>query len=1094
MAASNVKFKISRAPSLKVKVSTAITAIIRGTNGLQANKANGVVTIEPDYGALASHTLDLAELETFWLPAWDEVNDVHYRVSPEGFVTSILTGHSVTAGSGLTGGGSLNSDPTINVGAGTGITVGTDSVGLDTTHVRNVDHTAVALTAGAGLTGGGDISASRSFAVGAGTGVTVNADDVAIDYTHANVWTGGNTFALTSSGVATAAVVRSGGNTNSDAASLDFARLNGTVDLRAFGNSNGLRIKASSDLHLHAGGVTFDASNRVLSLLSTGVTQFANLASGFLKVDGGGNVSADAAVAASGTTLTAGAGLTGGGDLSANRTFNVGAGIGITVNADDVQLDTSSSRNSDHAGITLTAGAGLTGGGTITSSFSFHVGAGIGITVNADDIQLDISNSRNVDHVGVSVLAGAGLTGGGQIDSTHTLAVGAGSGILVSADAVGIASDIRNHGAVAGTNTAPVRAANTAAIIAAWAATGNAFISGGTFYIDATAGTSATRAITGDGSGVLSGDPGNGAYLLTLASYAGPLLLSDFAIEAPYGSTRTSDAIHVNGTTFARIERVRARGHRPFTFSGAGEVFADKIVADGWSERAIFADSCTSFTLVNSHVAPVTIDAGINSHGIQTYFCTKVVFSNVRVETPGNFCLSVYGDHDEVAIANCIFKCRTLEAIQFDTSPGTVGIKRFALTGNVIECPSGHSDFGISIWASNGPIRNGVIDGNLIQNSGGAGIAILDDTKHVAVTNNRIVNPASGNLGGTNPIVKYGIGIQNYSAHATKAPQYITVDGNTITDDNGYMTYPIAEDTGGGAAAPNHNIFGLNYGQLGTAGVFYQITGADTKVFASLEASYTRIHRSGSDQPAILIGNANVDLSSIYYATTHKWRAHGGATDWATLSSAGFALFGSTSGSTIIKSAAAASGTLTLPAATDTLVGKATTDTLTNKTLTSPVINGTETGSAVRSVAMGGNGVAAQPAFSVHKNGTNQTAVPTATPTVVTWSTERFDTNSNFASNKFTPQVAGKYLVTFAYEIAGTGAGTWAMIYKNGSILHQANMNANVTNAAPNIAAVVDMNGSTDYIELVAYHEHGANRDILGTTQCTWATGAWIAP
>jgi len=37
--------------------------------------------------------------------------------------------------------------------------------------------------------------------------------------------------------------------------------------------------------------------------------------------------------------LTAGAGLTGGGDLSADRTFNVVAGTGITVNADSVQTD-----------------------------------------------------------------------------------------------------------------------------------------------------------------------------------------------------------------------------------------------------------------------------------------------------------------------------------------------------------------------------------------------------------------------------------------------------------------------------------------------------------------------------------------------------------------------------------------------------------------------------------------------------------------------------------------------------------------------------------------------------------------------------------
>lgn len=38
-------------------------------------------------------------------------------------------------------------------------------------------------------------------------------------------------------------------------------------------------------------------------------------------------------------TITAGAGLTGGGDLSANRTLSVGAGTGITVNADDVAVD-----------------------------------------------------------------------------------------------------------------------------------------------------------------------------------------------------------------------------------------------------------------------------------------------------------------------------------------------------------------------------------------------------------------------------------------------------------------------------------------------------------------------------------------------------------------------------------------------------------------------------------------------------------------------------------------------------------------------------------------------------------------------------------
>jgi hypothetical protein len=96
--------------------------------------------------------------------------------------------------------------------------------------------------------------------------------------------------------------------------------------------------------------------------------------------------------------VIAGAGLTGGGALSANRTLDVGAGTGITVNANDVALDTSSTRNTDHASVTLTAGAGLTGGGDISANRTFAVGAGTGITVNADDVALDTSHVRNAAH------------------------------------------------------------------------------------------------------------------------------------------------------------------------------------------------------------------------------------------------------------------------------------------------------------------------------------------------------------------------------------------------------------------------------------------------------------------------------------------------------------------------------------------------------------------------------------------------------------------------------------------------------------------------------------------------------------------------
>jgi hypothetical protein len=95
---------------------------------------------------------------------------------------------------------------------------------------------------------------------------------------------------------------------------------------------------------------------------------------------------AAAAYAVVGRQIISGAGLTGGGTLAADRTLAVGAGTGITVNADDVALDTASTRNTDHSGVTLTAGAGLTGGGDISASRSFAVGAGTGITANADDV------------------------------------------------------------------------------------------------------------------------------------------------------------------------------------------------------------------------------------------------------------------------------------------------------------------------------------------------------------------------------------------------------------------------------------------------------------------------------------------------------------------------------------------------------------------------------------------------------------------------------------------------------------------------------------------------------------------------------------
>lgn len=98
----------------------------------------------------------------------------------------------LTAGNGLTGTASLSSAPTLAVGAGTGITVTADAISTDDSAIvhdnlsgfvadEHVAHSGVSITAGSGLTGGGAIDATRTLNIGAGNGITVNANDVEID-------------------------------------------------------------------------------------------------------------------------------------------------------------------------------------------------------------------------------------------------------------------------------------------------------------------------------------------------------------------------------------------------------------------------------------------------------------------------------------------------------------------------------------------------------------------------------------------------------------------------------------------------------------------------------------------------------------------------------------------------------------------------------------------------------------------------------------------------------------------------------------------------------------------------------------------------
>ena len=118
-----------------------------------------------------------------------------------------------------------------------------------------------------------------------------------------------------------------------------------------------------------------------------------------------------------------------------------------------------------------------------------------------------------------------------------------------------------------------------------------------------------------------------------------------------------------------------------------------------------------------------------------------------------------------------------------------------------------------------------------------------------------------------------------------------------------------------------------------------------------------------------------------------------------------------------------------------------------------------------------------RPAFHAYL-GSNQT-VADATATKLNIDTETFDTDGCFDTStyRFTPTEAGKYFVYGNAEWYSTG-NTFnfgaARIYKNGSLLFSLGHNGNASGGAQEgkePSGVVDMNGSSDYLELFVYQD-----------------------
>ena len=120
-------------------------------------------------------------------------------------------------------------------------------------------------------------------------------------------------------------------------------------------------------------------------------------------------------------------------------------------------------------------------------------------------------------------------------------------------------------------------------------------------------------------------------------------------------------------------------------------------------------------------------------------------------------------------------------------------------------------------------------------------------------------------------------------------------------------------------------------------------------------------------------------------------------------------------------------------------------------------------------------------AFHVYKA---TLSVANATETLITGWSEIFDVDSWFASDKYTPQEAGKYVFFYSMRADNIGATARMQIglKKNGAGVGTSVGETNVVSSSyPSVSQsyIVDMNGSSDYVELRAFQNQGGSAAIF---------------
>ena len=129
------------------------------------------------------------------------------------------------------------------------------------------------------------------------------------------------------------------------------------------------------------------------------------------------------------------------------------------------------------------------------------------------------------------------------------------------------------------------------------------------------------------------------------------------------------------------------------------------------------------------------------------------------------------------------------------------------------------------------------------------------------------------------------------------------------------------------------------------------------------------------------------------------------------------------------------------------------------------------------------------------------TGIANATFTKILNNTEGADSNGwydNATNYRFTPLLAGRYRIHAQVQCNGTTLTVAiAAIYKNGTIYSQGSSSTSGSFASASVDIIIQMNGSTDYVEMYGYIDAASSRVFTGTGGAqirTWFEGHFISP